>query len=424
MNTGTFRTVLTATVCTLTIAAPAAASGRDRGVVQEWNQLLQATMPGNASIQAPRYLAMMHIAMFDAANSAEPTFNPYRLRVREGAGALPEVAAAQAAHDVLVALFPASTSVYDAALTARFATLAPSKLPAGIALGKRVAAEILAWRANDGWSAPEPGYALPPFPGLWQVTPGSTAATFTRMPGVKPFALLTATQHLPPSPPTLTNERYTEDFNEVKEIGSASSAVRTTDQTRAAQLWAGGAAVTSTNLFAVWSNVTRDASNHAGLSLVATARLFALVFASIHDGLLTTQTSKFVFGLWRPVTAIRRADEDLNPLTSPDPNWVPLLTTPSYPAYAGNQACVGASAATVLASVLGTNDAAVTIEWKAPDGVSVAGRRYYAGFWQAAQEQERSRVWGGIHYSFDGEASQVVCPKVANWVLSNHAASR
>src|SRR5688572_30890402 len=88
-------------------------------VVLEWNQLLQATIPSTASLAAPRFYSMMHIAMFDAANSVEREYHAYRIELRHASGASPEAAAAQAAHDVLVALLPASQTVYDAALTAR-----------------------------------------------------------------------------------------------------------------------------------------------------------------------------------------------------------------------------------------------------------------------------------------------------------------
>ncbi len=404
---------------------PAWGMGDDRSndVVIEWNEILQRTVPA-VSIMAPRFYAMMHIAVFDAVNSVDPAYRPYRVRVRNARGASAEAAAAQAAHDVLVALIPSAQSTFDAALAARLATIPPGRAERGAAVGRQAAAEVLAWRASDGWNAAEPGFTRPPIPGLWQVTPGSTAASFTRLPTVQPFALLTATQYLPPPPPTLTSARYTADYEEVKAVGSATSPVRTADQTLVSRLWAGAPTFTRTNLFAIWNNVARDAAISRGLPLVDTARLFALMNVSIHDGLLTTQTSKFVYALWRPVTAIRRADEDLNPLTSPDPGWVPLLTTPSYPAYAGNQACVAASAATVLAAVLGTDDIAVTIEWRSPDDLSVVATRNYTGFWQAAQEQERSRVWGGIHFSFDGQASQQVCPMVAEFAMERYATPR
>ena len=58
----------------------------------------------------------------------------------------------------------------------------------------------------------------------------------------------------------------------------------------------------------VWNAIVRDVARERRLSLVETARVFALVNVSVHDGLQTSQTSKFVYGLWRPVTAIRQGD--------------------------------------------------------------------------------------------------------------------
>ena len=67
------------------------------------------------------------------------------------------------------------------------------------------------------------------------------------------------------------------------------------------------------------------------MTLVETARLFALMNVSIHDALQTTLTSKFVYGVWRPVTAIRQADTDLNAATDPDPTWLPLHDDAAVP---------------------------------------------------------------------------------------------
>ena len=82
-----------------------------------------------------------------------------------------------------------------------------------------------------------------------------------------------------------------------------------------------------------------------------------------YDALQTTLSSKFIYGLWRPVTAIRQADTDLNAATSPDGNWLPLIPTPPYPSYAGNMATIGASAARVIALAIGTDDVEVRATW-------------------------------------------------------------
>jgi hypothetical protein len=257
---------------------------------------------------------------------------------------------------------------------------------------------------------------LPPFPGQWQPTPPANSfATFTFYPRVKPFALLTNTQILPAAPPTLTSARYAADLNETKLLGTATSAVRTADETLMAQLIAG--INTPVGFIHLWNIVAAEAAMSEGLSLVDTARLFVLVNVGMHDGLMTSFTSKFVYGLWRPVTAIRRAAEDLNPATEADPAWTPLLTTPPYPSYAGNAACLSAAAARALQLVFDRDDVPFTVTWPRTGGLPTVTRDF-AGFWQLAEMEARSRIHGGIHYQFDSDASQSACPKVTEFAHS------
>jgi hypothetical protein len=399
----------------------AASGGRSSApdAVIEWNQLLQATIPATASLAAPRYYSMLHIAMFDAANSVEREFSEYRVRLRHTGAASAEAAAAQAAHDVLSSLIPTGRSVYDEALKRRMNGLPHGRRAWSEWVGRTVAQEILRWREQDGWNVPPPAYVLPPFPGLWQPVPAPAA--FTQYPSVVPFALLTGTQYFPAPPPTLISERYAQAFDEVKRLGSLTSGERTPEQTQSARLFA--AVGTRTNLYMLWNNVAADVVRERRLSLVEAARLFVLVNVSIIDGVQASMASKYIYGLWRPVTAIRRADEDLNPLTDADPSWTPLLSTPPYPAYAGNQACVASAAARALAFVAGGDEFSFTAVWQAADGSTLASRSY-SGFTEMADDQARSRVYGGIHFTFDNEASQMVCPKVTDFVASHYMVSR
>ncbi len=293
----------------------------------------------------------------------------------------------------------------------------------GAEIGAFVAKEILAWRQNDGWIVPQtPPYSEPPFPGRWQPTPPANAnATFTHLQHAAPMATLSATQFLPPRPPSLTSERYAADFNEVKLLGKVDSTARTAEQTTIARLWSG--VDTTTGFFAVWNNVAGDVVEARHLSLVEAARLFVLVNVSIHDALQTTQASKFVYGLWRPVSAIRAADTDLNAATDPDPAWLPLITTPPYPSYAGNLATIGASAARTLHLACGTNDMPVAVTWKG-SGELPDVTRHFDGFWQAAEEEAMARIYGGIHYRFDQDAGQQVGRSVAEFVFANFMTPR
>jgi hypothetical protein len=403
------------------------ATGTTASIVFEWNQILQDTVPGPQGVLTPRFFAMTHIAMFDAINTIEREFEPYRVRLRHSGGS-PEAAAAQAAHDVLVVINPGAIATYDAALARQLGPKPSGFVRRGAALGAHVAKEILEWRQNDGWVvSPFPAYSEPLLPGRWQPTPPNTPiATFTHLQNAAPMALLTATQYLPPPPPSLTSARYATDLNEVKLIGKSDSATRTADQTAIARLWAGIATTgtgTATNFLSIWNNIVRDLAQARGLSLVETARLFVLVNVSVHDGLQTAQASKFVYGLWRPVTAIRQADTDLNAATDPDPSWLPLLTTPPYPSYGGNMATIGASAARALQLAFGTNDIPVTATWRQSGGLPDVSHDF-PGFWQAADEQSESRIYGGIHYRFDQVSGQQIGRSAAEFVFANFMTPR
>ena len=410
-------------VVLLTSVPVARANETDPDVVLEGNQLLQTTLPATVGPTSPRYYAMLHIAMFDAINAIERQYEPYRVRLHHASSGSPEAAAAQAAHDVLTGLFPSSKPAYDAALARWLGSHQSDFVRRGAALGAVVAEQILAWRRNDGWANPQPVYVLPPFPGLWQSTPPNfPVAVLTHAGNVMPFALVTPTQFLPPPPPLPTSAAYAADFEEVKSVGKSDSAVRTQDQTEIARVWAGIGATgtgTSTSMFAVWNNVVSDVVRERGLPLVDAARLFTLVNVSMHDGIQSSAAAKYVYGLWRPVTAVRRADEDLNDATQPDAAWLPFLTTPPYPSYPGNMSAVGYTAARALELAFSTNDIPVTARWRQSNG-SPDVLHTHPRFSLLADEQARSRVLGGIHYQFDSDASREMARKIGDYVFANY----
>jgi hypothetical protein len=403
------------------LAAPTRAIA-DPTVLFEWNQIIQDTIPGGGGAGAPRFFALAHIAMFDAINAIERDFEPYHARIQPANGSS-AAAAAQAAHDVMVALNPAATAAYDALLRQQLGDRPKGVERLGASVGARAAAAVLAWRQHDGWIVSSfPAYAEPPLPGRWQPTPpANAAATFTHAGQAQPLAMVSSTHFLPVPPPSLTSARYAADLNEVKAIGKSDSATRSADQTTIARVWASIASSgsgTATHYSSIWQLIARDIARARGLSLVKTARLFVLMNVSIHDALQTTLTSKVIYGVWRPVTAIRQADTDLNAATDPDQTWSTLIPTPPYPSYAGNMATIGAGAARVLALALGTDDVPVTVTWKQSDGQPDVVH-HFATLAEIAQQQADSRIYGGIHYRFDNEAGQVAGRAVAEYVFAN-----
>jgi len=423
MKAGKLSTVIVAIAVTLPASAPRA-SAQTPNVVIQWNQMLQTLFPGTGPGLQLRSLPMMHIAMFEAINSIEEVYTPYLGQVKSSRGGSAEAAAATAARDVLAALYPAQVAMFDDLLSTQLAGMPRGLVTQSEAVGHAVAAAVLGWRQNDGWPAtqaavttPDPTYVLPTFPGLWQPTPPANSfATFTFYRNVKPFAMVTSTQFLPPPPPTLTSARYTADFNEVELLGSATSTARTDDETLMAQVHAG--VNTQIGFFHVWNRVAANVAQGQGLSLIETARTFVLLTVALHDGLQTSFTSKFAYGLWRPVTAIRRAAEDQNAATDADPAWTPLLTTPTYPAYAGNVACLSAASARALQIVFGRDDIPFTVTYPRTMGLP-SETRSFLGFSDLAQQEADSRIFGGIHFRFDNEASQTYCTKVPEFTAEH-----
>lgn len=409
----------------VTVANPARVHAQDAEVVIEWNRILQTTIatPGALSptVFYTRPYALMHLAIFEALNSIDPVYMPYATQVAAASGASREAAAAQAAHDVLAALFPNQRETFAAALAATLNRLPSEAAREGSRVGAAAARASLDLRAGDGWDRRPTEYLLPSLPGYYQVTPPQNAVvTFTHYPDVQPFIIGSTGQFLAGPPPALTSAHYAADFNEVKALGSATSTTRTADQTLVARLWAGIG--TSTANAVVWSNVVRDQARLRGLSGLEAARIYALLSMTTHDGFLVSFSGKYLYGLWRPVTAIRAADTDGNADTAADPAWNTLIPTPPYPGHPGNMACTGASSSRVLARVFGRDDVRFTVTWTGVNAPDVT--RTYNGFRELADEQARSRIYGGIHFTFETLASFGVCTLLADYAVDNYLRAR
>jgi hypothetical protein len=417
------RGILRAVILVVGIALPATAGAQVLDTLVEWQRLTQVTVAGTATptVFFTRPYAMTSIAMFDALNSIERGYQPYLIEVSASATASREAAIAQAAHDVLVALYPGQLATLDAALATTLSGRPAAAVAEGVQIGAAVARAVLQSRANDGWDRPVTAYLLPSLPGYYQVTPPQNATvTFTHYPGVQPF-VIDRNRMLVAAPPALTSALYTQDFNEVKAIGGAISTVRTAEQTSIAQRWA--AIGTSTQFQHVWANILRDLARRTNLSALDAARGYALLGMTMHDGLLASFNGKFLYGLWRPITAIREAERDGNPATAADPTWLSLIPNPPYPTYPGNMTCMGSVNSRILERVFGRDDVAFSVTWTGTGG-NADITRPFNGFRELANEQARSRIYGGIHFTFDQDASLGVCIPMADYAFDNYMRKR
>ncbi len=143
-------------LATAVIAALAEAARAD--VIMDWNAKADAIAVEKQILPAgqSRALSMMHVAMFEAVNAIEHRYAPYKLTLSADRSTSKEAAAATAAHYTLVSIYDDRKSDLDSALSASLAAVAdPEAKSAGIEIGSKAAAAIIALRANDGSSAQE-----------------------------------------------------------------------------------------------------------------------------------------------------------------------------------------------------------------------------------------------------------------------------
>ena len=215
-------------------AALAAEHTRFSGaVVVDWNRELLSILrtPGAqpATIHPTRSLAILHAAIYDAVVSITGDAPAYLFRVPAPENARPDVAAAQAGHDTLAALYPAMTPALDQLLASNLATIPQSAAKRdGIRVGHEAAERLLTLRANDGSGATAPVFAPGTNPGDYQLTPPKfVQPVFTNWANVTPFVLHAADQFRPAAPPSLKSVAYATALNEVKSLGQDVSTTRT-----------------------------------------------------------------------------------------------------------------------------------------------------------------------------------------------------
>ena len=326
-------------------------------VVVDWSRIVfEAAMTddGFVSFMGPRNQAMMHIAMHDALNAIDPRFDQYAYFGRSH-GANPIAAAAKAAHDVLVAVYPAQQATLDAELATWLATVPNgSGKTKALTLGAKAAAAIVALRQNDGTDVDllSPNYTPGTQPGDYQFVPPYDFAFAEDLRYATPFGLKSPKQFRVPAPPALTSRTYAKAYNEVKSVGAINSTTRTTDQSNYANWWYESSEIG-------WARVARVTTTSEELKLWRAARMFALVHMTLYDSYVAGWDSKYHWDFWRPYTAIRAGDTDGNPRTVKDATWQSYLETPPVQDYPSTHSALGAGAAEVLKRCLQDRSCAV-----------------------------------------------------------------
>lgn len=376
--------------------------------------------PGRAS----RAMAIVQIAVFEAVNAIEGGYESYLHLDRVSSSANVEAAVATAAHDTLVALYPAQKTDLDHKLDVVLKRIGASDArSAGEDAGKKAASAILRLRDGDGSNQKDPhvgvDWVCSTDPGHWRPDPisGSTLVLGAHWADVKPFVMTSAAQFRCTTPPALTSQDYADAIAEVKSVGGdgvTTSTKRTLNQDIEGIFWAYDGGPTLCAPPRLFNQVTQLIATQKGTGMVETARLFALVNVAMADAGIASWESKFHHDFWRPITAIREAGD-----STADPTWTPLGApssdskkvnfTPPFPSYPSGHATFGGALFQVLRNFYKTDDIAFDFVSDEFDGKTTDNQgnvrprveRHFSNLSQAEEENGQSRIYLGIHYVFD-----------------------
>jgi hypothetical protein len=421
-------------------AAPPATA--DATAVTQWNLIAVSTitgvpgpgLPGPAGGAPPASqinMGMVQGAVYDAVNAITPKHHrPYILKRRFGNTASDEAAVATAAYLVLKNIvetvpqsitFPTRETLL-ASLASQYQA-AKNAIPdspfknMGIAAGTAAAQAMIDARKDDGRFGPSQ-WVPNPNPGFWDpVAPNGTTAQDPTpwVGGVEPFLMQSSSQFRSAGPLALDSPAYAADVNEVKALGGdgvVTPSARTGTQTYIAKWW-------QSSPVASWNDVARQliARNHLDAS--DSARLLAMENLAAADAAINDWNDKYHFSFWRPFQAIRRAAQDGNPATTPDPTWTPLISAP-YPDHVSGHLGLDGSHAGVLRMFFGDAPAGgyqITSSFVNPGGPAT---RSFSSFDQAVDEIVEARIWAGLHFRTADVQGRQLGANIANFAAANY----
>lgn len=390
--------------------------------------------------RSARAMAIVHIAMADAVSAIHGHFTSFTGVKTNEQHISDEAAIAQAAHDTLVALYSSQTAGFDALLAADLIRIHASRgdKANGQALGHQTAAAILAMRANDGSAVPEPvvnvpgGHMTSDLAGHWRKDPISNIpiALGGHWGECTPFVLQSSNQFRTPAPPAMTSAAYTTAYNEVKNLGGdgiTTPTQRTPEQTFLGTFWAYDGTPSLCAPPRLYNQIAVQLGDQKHLNMEKLARLLALANVAMADAGFSSWESKFYWDFWRPIGGIRESDPGTGPTGTGDGNadtvgdttFTPLGApasnlmgpnfTPPFPAYPSGHATFGGALFQTLRRFFGKDALNFTFVSDEFNGMTHdnAGNlrpympRYFTRLSQAEEENGQSRIYLGIHWSFD-----------------------
>jgi hypothetical protein len=361
-------------------------------VVTDWN-MKAGDIVADGKLGTPpsnRVLAIVHTAMYEAANAVTKRYPASGLNVEAVPGASVEAAIAAANRTTLAKLLPSQQAAVESAYQAALAKITDGAAKsAGIAVGEQAAAAVLASRADDNVN-PVATYRPHTSAGVYVPT---VIPIVLQWPKRKPWLMTNPAQFRPGPPPKLTSEVWARDYNEVKALGGKNSTQRTAEQTEIARFW-------EATLPPIYYGLVRSVATVPGRDVTQNARLFAAVTQTIDDAMIAVFDAKYQYNFWRPVTAICNGDIDGNDATEADPSWAPFVETPMHPEYPCAHCIIAGAVGTVLEAEIGANPTPVLTTTSTTAKNSARSWKKIDDF---VQEVSLGRIYDGVHYRNSAE---------------------
>jgi hypothetical protein len=389
-----------------------AGSLAEADVVTDWN-ITAGDIAVAAKLPPPptyRIMALVQSAVYEAVNAITKRYPPDRVTLDAAPGASVDAAVAEANRATLLQLVPSQQTAIDNAYQAALSVIPAGQAKiAGLAVGEKAAAAILAWGAVDGAATGET-YRPHTTAGVYVPT---VIPVVSQWPQRKPWLMTNPAQFRPSPPPALTSEVWAHDYNEIQALGSKNSTSRTAEQTAIARFW-------EATMPPIYHGIVRSVATIAGREVTQNARLFAAVTQATDDALIAVLDAKYHYHFWRPVTAIRNGDIDGNDATEREPSWTPFIDTPMHPEYPCAHCIVSGAVGTVLQAEIGTSP----MPTLTTTSVTAQGAaRSWSTIDDFMQEVAQARIYDGVHYRNSTEVGTAMGKQIGALAVAKYLRS-
>jgi len=282
-------------------------------------------------------------------------------------------AVAAASARVLKQFYSLDVASIDAELAAQraeppFGSERNRDFSAGEAIGDAIGVTVLALAATDNFGVTNPG--TPPVgTGKWI----SSGASIVRGGlGARPFFMTSGSELRRQPPPTFGSAEFLAALTEVRAFSDA----RTPAQVAVSQAWVPFSGV-------VFNGIANDLIEKYHRTELEAARIIGYANAAAFDAIIACFDTKFAYWFIRPTQA--------------DAGITTAVGLPNHPSYPSAHSCESGAFEEILSDAF-------------PDEVDNIAA--------IAQEANMSRIIGGLHYRFDGDAGLAIGHEAAQLALT------